>query len=299
MSAILRKCLGDLRRHRTQALVIGFIVLLASGTGVIALTLMAQSSNPYDTAFAQQNGAHLQAYFDARKVQAASLPATARAIGATEYSGPYPSGSIVVRSGASNYVLNLIARDSPDATVDRIRVVTGRWASSASEVVITKSFADLNGIALGAHVTDVNVAGTPQLQVVGEVVDIDEGQADLSTQTAFSTTRAFASLTPATSRGYVMLYRFAGSPTEHQLASAVTALRHVVPAGALGATVDYILFKQVLGRWVAWLAVLVILTAPVVLSAWGTDYPDAAVVSYLTQPEIDALLAAPDRSTWE
>ena len=247
MSAILRKCLGDLRRHRTQALVIGFIVLLASGTGVIALTLMAQSSNPYDTAFAQQNGAHLQAYFNASKVQAVSLSATAPAIGATEYSGPYPSGSIVVRSGASNYVLNLIARDSPDATVDRIRIVTGRWASSAAEVVITKSFADLNGIALGTHVTDVNVAGTPQLQVVGEVVDIDEGQADLSTQTAFSTTSAFASLTPATSRGYVMLYRFAGSPTEHQLASAVTALRHVVPAGALGATVDYILFKQVDG----------------------------------------------------
>jgi putative ABC transport system permease protein len=247
VNAILRKCLGDLRRHRIQALVIGFIVLLASGTGVIALTLMAQSSNPFDTAFAQQNGAHLQAYFDAGKVQATSLPATAPAIGATEYAGPYPSGSIVLRRGADNYPLNLIARDTPDATVDRIRVVAGRWASAADEIVITKSFADLNGIGLEAHVADVNVAGTPLLRVVGEVVDIDEGQADLSTQTAFVSTSAFASLTPPISRGYVMLYRFAGTPTEHQLASAVTALRQAVPAGALGATVDYVLFKKVDG----------------------------------------------------
>jgi 4-amino-4-deoxy-L-arabinose transferase-like glycosyltransferase len=51
---------------------------------------------------------------------------------------------------------------------------------------------------------------------------------------------------------------------------------------ALVATIPvYILFRQVLGRWAAWLAVLVILTAPVILSAWGTDYPDSSAVSYL------------------
>ncbi|HEX4578406.1 MAG TPA: hypothetical protein VH498_00240 [Candidatus Dormibacteraeota bacterium] len=51
---------------------------------------------------------------------------------------------------------------------------------------------------------------------------------------------------------------------------------------ALVATVPmYILFKQLFGRWAGALVVLVILTAPVVLSAWGSDYPDSSAVSYL------------------
>lgn len=51
---------------------------------------------------------------------------------------------------------------------------------------------------------------------------------------------------------------------------------------ALAATIPvYILVRQLAGRWAAWLAVLVVLSAPVVLSAWGSDYPDSSTVSYL------------------
>nr|MDQ2960709.1 hypothetical protein [Candidatus Dormibacteraeota bacterium] len=202
MTAVLSKAFGDLRRHPMQAVVVALIVLLASGTGVIALTLMTQSNNPYDQAFAQQNGAHLQAYFNGAKVDSSLLPSTAQAIGATEYAGPFPSGGIAIERGSVKFFLNLIGRDSPTAAVDRIHVVDGRWVSAPNDIALTKSFADLNNISIGARFKDVDLPQAPTVTVVGLVVDIDEGQADLSSQTAFVTASALSLLVPKDAVGY-------------------------------------------------------------------------------------------------
>lgn len=57
------------------------------------------------------------------------------------------------------------------------------------------------------------------------------------------------------------------------------ALRYVF---ALLATLPaYLLAKRVWGAWAGALAVVVVLTSPVVITAWGTDFPDSAAVSYL------------------
>ena len=63
MTAILVKAIADLRRRRVQAAVIFLTVLLSIATGTMALTLMSQTRDPYQTAFAAQKGAHLQVSF--------------------------------------------------------------------------------------------------------------------------------------------------------------------------------------------------------------------------------------------
>jgi len=71
MTAILVKAIADLRRRRLQAGVIFVTAFLAVGTGTMALTLLSQTHDPYQTAFDAQKGAHLQVAYDSRTDPAA------------------------------------------------------------------------------------------------------------------------------------------------------------------------------------------------------------------------------------
>ena len=44
---------------------------------------------------------------------------------------------------------------------------------------------------------------------------------------------------------------------------------------------SYLLFRRLHGRWAGAVAVIVILSSPVLITSWGTDFPDSAAVSYL------------------
>lgn len=59
----------------------------------------------------------------------------------------------------------------------------------------------------------------------------------------------------------------------------------------------YLLAKRVWGVWAGVLAVVLVMTSPVIITAWGTDFPDSAAVSYLLSGT--AMLVTPARSQKE
>jgi hypothetical protein len=57
----------------------------------------------------------------------------------------------------------------------------------------------------------------------------------------------------------------------------------------------YLLLSRLYGRWAGWVGVAVILSSPVFVTAWGTDYPDSAALSYLTGGLCALVMPAPPR----
>ena len=165
MTAVLVKAFRDLRRRRLQAVVVFVTTLLAVGTGTIALTLIAQTSDPYQTAFEAQKGAHLVVDFDGR-VDPSTLAGTPAAIGAAAFAGPYRATDMQFQSGGHKYTVTTIARDNPGGDVGQLRITGGRWPSTGNEIALTRSFADLNHVSIGDRLRVLSVPGAPILTVV-------------------------------------------------------------------------------------------------------------------------------------
>ena len=78
---VTRVTVGGLARRRVQTIVIGLVLLVSTGACVLALALVADSSTPFDRAFAAQRGAHVIAVVDPARATAAELAATGRLAG--------------------------------------------------------------------------------------------------------------------------------------------------------------------------------------------------------------------------
>jgi len=244
MTAIIVKALADLRRRRLQAAVIFLTVLLASATGTMALTLSSQTRDPYQAAFEAQKGAHLQVLFRGT-TDPMLLATTPSLIGASAFGGPYPATDLQFKSGDRKFYMTTIGRDTAGGDVEVLNITSGRWPRANDEIVLTRSFSELNHISVGDHVKVTSVQERPTLTVVGQVVDIDQGSADLSSQHAWVLKAAVPALTTPDSSSYDMVYRFSNDPTSAQLQGYVDQLRASLPPGSVIVSANYILIGHV------------------------------------------------------
>jgi len=244
MTAIIIKAIRDLRRRRLQAAVIFLTVFLSMAAGTMAVTLMSQTRDPYQAAFDKQRGAHLQVAFDA-KTDLQRLAKTPAAIGASASGGPYPVTNIEFKFGDRKFYIDAIGRDNPGGSVEVLNITSGRWPVGNDEIVLTRSFAELNHISVGDRLKVVSVQATPTLTVAGEVVDIDEGSADLSSQHAWVLAAAVPALSTPDSTYYLMDYRFADDPTSAQLQGYIDRMRASLPPGSIGGSLNYILVRSI------------------------------------------------------
>jgi putative ABC transport system permease protein len=245
MSAILSKAAGELRRRRLQTVVLAVILLLASCTGTMALTLLSESGRAFDDAFASQKGAQLIIGYDARAVTPAQLEPAKAVLKPVATGGPWPNVGIRFVHGTDKFGLNLVGRTDPDGDVAVLRLVSGRWLQGPGEIVITKSLADSKGIALGESVTPTSVPDKTPLRVVGEVVDVEEAPTEVMTQSAWVVPSQIAPLVGNVDHlDYQVYYRFSSALTTADIDAARNRLQAVLPSGAIDYFVSSLMTRQ-------------------------------------------------------
>jgi putative ABC transport system permease protein len=149
MGAVASKTLADLRHRRLQTAVLAIVMLLACGAATLALGILVASHQPFERAFAAANGAHLVVSYDGMTPDDA-LAATADADGVTAAAGPWPItvggldhwGGIIQQQALSG-------RPQPDATIDNVTIVAGRWWEAAGEIVLDQDTAAMLGKGVG------------------------------------------------------------------------------------------------------------------------------------------------------
>jgi putative ABC transport system permease protein len=246
MRAIVTQITGDLRRRRIQAVVIFFIVALAAGVGILAVEILNAANAPYDRAFQQNRGAHLDVLLDGRKVTPAQLGATAQLPDVTDTAGPWPVSIIPFEFGTAKTPLYVIGRSDPGGTLDRLQIVAGRWPTQPGEIVLTRSFAQVAQLGVGSQVTALSRPDKPQLTVVGEVVDIEEAGAGLmNPQFSWVVPGQLTDLLPPGGHAdYQMLFRFRHAATDAEVQQDTQELASALPSGAIGSSLSHLLVQN-------------------------------------------------------
>ncbi|WP_042405858.1 ABC transporter permease [Streptacidiphilus carbonis] len=231
--------LGRAGRRRVQTVVMTLSVLMAVASAVVAGSLMASASAPFDTAFAKQHGAQLTAQFDEGRADAARIAATGKLPGVTASSGPYqvaqidppgPGGADMQQSET------VVGRPAAGGGVDDITLRSGRWATAPGEIVLS---ADANSVGPdtkpGGTLRISTAAGSPTLTIVGiasSVTDSADGWVVPAEIAALRTSGA--------ATGAQMLYRFSSAATTAQLNADRAAIAAALRKGSMVGAQSYL-----------------------------------------------------------
>lgn len=326
MSAVWLAARGAVRRRRLQTAVIGLVVFLSAATIVIALSQLVATADPFGSAFAGQDGAHLVAAFDSARVPDARLEQTTRQAGVTAAAGPFAEATVNVTSVTGGTgeqpqgsgpvppgpvppspiqlgPLTVVGRAGPGGQVDRLDLWLGHWATRPGQIVV-----------------DLPAAGNPGPGLLGSSIELSGGRALTVVGVAYSVSQSagawvapaeIAALHPDSTQ---VLYRFARAATAADISRDLATVTAGLPRGALVSAQSYFTVEQAysgsLGIYVPLLlafgiialAVAVLIVANVISGAVVSGYqhigvlkavgytPDQVVAVYLVMVGIPSLI---------
>lgn len=252
MNAVWLVARAAVRRRRLQTAVIGLVVFVSAVTIVIALSQIAASANPFGSAFAAQDGAHLAVTFDPALTSGTSLERTAHQPGVTAAAGPFAEATADVTGVTSagsqpgpvqagpvqagpvqTGPLTVVGRAGPGGPVDNLDLWLGHWATGPGQIVI--------GLPATDHLSP---------QFLGSVVELADGQkltivgaADSVSQSAgaWVAPAEIAALHPD---GSQMLYRFASAATAADISGDLATVTAGLPRGAVISAQSYLTTEQ-------------------------------------------------------
>ncbi|MFE9658129.1 FtsX-like permease family protein [Micromonospora sp. NPDC006431] len=163
---VCRLMVRDLRRRRTETVLLLLAISAATGTLTLGQALNNALAQPYERTRAATAGPDVVAMPGATGPEAlAALAPLATAPGVTAHSGPYPMAYLMLTARGTTVPAVVQGRDNSPAALDRPAVTAGTWLRPGG-VVIEPTFAN----ALGVHIGDtVDINGHP-LRVVGTAV---------------------------------------------------------------------------------------------------------------------------------
>ncbi|HVT66401.1 MAG TPA: FtsX-like permease family protein, partial [Trebonia sp.] len=207
---------------------------------------MAAAANPFGSAFAGQNGAHLVAAFNSARVPDSRLERTAHQPGVTATAGPFAEATVNITSvtgprsqGPSqpNPVppgpLTVVGRSSPGGAVDRLNLWLGHWATGPGQIVVDlPSSEHIDPRFLGST---ISISGGQSLTVVGVAYSVSQSAG------AWVAPAEIGALRP---RATQMLYRFASAATAADIGRDQATITAGLPRGTLISAKSYLTVEQ-------------------------------------------------------
>ncbi|MDG4791175.1 FtsX-like permease family protein [Micromonospora sp. WMMD1102] len=176
---VCRLLVRDLRRRRTEAVLLLVAITAATATLTLGLTLNEVADRPYQQTRAATAGPDV--IVTPRATGQAALDELApmtTAAGVTGHSGPFPIAYLTMTAGGTSAQTVVEGRDTAPVSIDRPAVTDGTWVRPGG-VVVERAFADALGIRVGDMVSigdravgadDTVSADGPPLRVVGTAV---------------------------------------------------------------------------------------------------------------------------------
>jgi putative ABC transport system permease protein len=162
---VCRLLVRDMRRRRTETVLLLFAISAATGTLALGLALDGVADRPYQQTRAATAGPDMviePAQVTGPQALAALAPLTT-APGVTGHSGPYPVAYLTLTAHGKTVHAVVEGRDTAPAAIDRPAVTGGTWLRPGGAVV-ERAFADALGVRTGDTISvdghALRVAGT-------------------------------------------------------------------------------------------------------------------------------------------